>query len=193
MTGAQKAVAGSLAGLVGTVLLGAKWRGEPPPPPPNVAIDVYEAVLQRWFDQGDSNALVNEHLASAPVPSDKEIADCLEGVSFRGGGSPVLDSLRGAMFKRKGVQIVDGEKWRPDDASLKAGVARGDFQDADLGRAFAHALISFSHIRFDQDGRLALLTFSHVCSDLCGAGFTLLMQKSETGWTALKQCREWVA
>jgi hypothetical protein len=59
--------------------------------------------------------------------------------------------------------------------------------------AFAHALISFSHIRFDRDGRLALLTFSHVCGDLCGAGSTLLLKKSDDGWQVLKQCREWLS
>src|SRR5262249_24429061 len=82
---------------------------------------------------------------------------CMEGGDFRRGSQPALDSLRGAPFKRKGIHLVDGSKWRADDEQLEDHVACGEFQDADLERAFAHALISFSRVQFSSNGRLALM------------------------------------
>jgi hypothetical protein len=155
-------------------------------------MEVYEAALQSWLDQSDANVLIDERLAPAPTPSDTEISDCVEGVAF-GRGAPALDSLRGAAFKSKNVQLVDGATWQADDQELETAVARGEFHEADLTRAFAHGLIRFSRIQFDRDGQLALLTFSHVCGDLCGSGSTLLMKKRGTVWKVAKRCRGWAA
>jgi len=194
----------SLAALVSAVLLwgGSHAIASPPayadraPGPaetPSVEIEVYEAVLRSWFGRSHSGVLVDERLGSAPQPSDEEVSDCLKGVDFRSGASPALESLRDAKFKRKGVRLVDGAKWHADDEQLNTAVTHGEFHDADLERAFEHALSRFSQIQFDKDGRLALLTFSYVCGDLCGSGSTLLMKKSANRWTVMKRCRQWVS
>lgn len=184
-------LASSIAGLVGAVVL---WGGSfPRPATPGIEIEVYEAALRAWFDGLDSSVLVDERLHSAPGLADKEISDCLEGVDFRPGAIATLDSFRGATFKRKGVRVVDGATWKADDEQLNNSVAQGEFHEADLHRAFVHALYSFSQIRFDKDERLALLTFSHVCGELCGSGSTILMKKDANGWKVMKACRQWIS
>jgi hypothetical protein len=190
------ALACSVAGLVAAVAGWVVLRDtgiSPEPARPDVEIEIYEALLQSWLGQSDANVLVDERLAPAPTPSDTEISDCLDDVTFRRGARPALDSLRGAAFKRKSIQIVDGATWHADDQELEAAVARGEFDQRDLTRAFAHGLIRFSHIQFDRDGQLALLTFSHECGGLCGSGSTLLMAKRGTVWKVSRRCRKWVA
>jgi hypothetical protein len=176
------------------VTAAAVWGGSfPRSATPGIEIEVYEAALQARFGRLDSNVLIDERLDSAPGVSDKEISECLEGVDFRLGSLPTLKSLRGATFKRKGVRVVDGATWKADDEQLNNSVAQGEFHDADLQRAFAHALSSFSQIRFDKDERLALFTFSRVCGELCGSGSTILMKKDTEGWKVTKTCRQWMS
>ena len=187
MTRSHIILASSVAGLVGAVVI---WGGLfPRSATPGIEIEVYEAALGRF----GSSALVNERLNPAPEVSDKEISECLEGVDFRLGVLPTLKSLRGATFKRQGVRVVDGATWKADDEQLNSSVAQGKFHEADLQRAFAHALSSFSQIRFDKHERLALFTFSSVCGELCGSGATILMKKDADGWKVSKACRRWVS
>jgi hypothetical protein len=191
---AQKALSYAVVGLATAALWWAAWRAVlPKPPGRDVEIQVYEAVLQSWYGSQELNVLVDDRLAPPPVPSDEEISECLEGLDFRQGPRPVLDSLRGAAFNSRAVQIVDGAAWHPEDQQLNANVAQGKFEDADLERAFSHALISFSHIQFDRDGQLALLRFSHQCGELCGTGSTLLVRKSGNIWEVAKGCRTWLS
>ena len=156
-------------------------------------IEVYEAVLQRWLGGSPKNVLVDERLDAAPTVSDKELSDCLRGVKFRSSSASVMDSLRSATFRLRGIRIIDGAKWHAADQQLQAGLGRGEVREADLERAFDHGLTSFSRIQFDQDKRLALVTFSFVCAELCGSGSTLLMQKAQHGWKVIRQCRGWVS
>lgn len=160
-----------------------------------IDIEVYEVVLQSWFGSSRSKIQVDEHLEVAPSLSNREVLECLQGVAFQARSGTQADdhSLRGATFKRAGIRVVDGTKWKAEDQQLESTVAKGQFRDADLRRAFAHALTSFSHIQFDQEGILALLTFSNVCGDLCGGGSTLLMKKSVDRWKVLKRCRGYVS
>jgi hypothetical protein len=195
MTRTQKTLARSVGGLVGAILLCCGTRAGPPadgdkslePATSGVEIDVYEAVLHSWFGGLDSNVEVDEHLDSAPALSDKGVPNCLDGIDFRPDPLPALDSLRGATFRRKGVRVV--ATWYAKHQRPRAAAVRDEFHDTGPQQAFA--LSTFSHIQFDQDRRLALLTFSYVCGNLCGSGSTLLMKKSANGWKVLKRCLEW--
>lgn len=144
--------------------------------PGEVHVAIYEAVLQSWLGTDYSPALIAEQLSSAPKATDRDLSDCLKGLNFPppASGSPVLSSLRGMRFARKGVRLIDRA-------------------DSDLDRAMAHSLISFSRIQFDRSGDWALLSFSSVCGALCGSGSTLLMHKSHNTWKVFRRCDQWIS
>lgn len=172
----------------------------PQPPRANsgdVPVEIYEAVLQSWLGTDYSPALVAEQLRSAPNTNDPEFSDCVKGLKFKEPArvTPVLKSLRGVHFARKGVRLIDPEKWHPADGPLVAHVNQGQTKslDSDLSRAMAHSLISFSRIQFDRTGDWALLSFSSVCGPLCGTGSTLLMHRTNNTWKVFRRCREWIS
>jgi len=197
--GTRRILGCTVAGLIGFGLSWAAWQSRQPEyvATPDVARDVYEAALADWLRDSElnvsANLLIAEQLTSAPEPSDSDVQGCLERTQFRPGSPTPLSSLRDVTFNRKNIRLIDEATWRADDQQLNDAVARGQFQDADLQRAFEHALIRFSQIQFDREGRSALLTFSPRCGDLCGNGFTLLMKKEPNGWTVSKGCRHWIS
>jgi hypothetical protein len=165
--------------------------------PGEVHVAVYEAVLQSWLGTDYSPALIAEQLSSAPKANDRDLSDCLKGLDFQppASGGPVLSSLRGMRFARKGVRLIDRADWHAADGPLVTHVNQGQTKslDSDLDRAMAHSLISFSRIQFDRSGDWALLSFSSVCGALCGSGSTLLMHKSHNTWKVFRRCDQWIS
>jgi hypothetical protein len=162
-----------------------------------VHVAVYEAVLKSWLGTDHSPALIAEQLSSAPKATDPDLSDCVKGLDFQPppSGGPVLSSLRGMRFARKGVHVIDRANWHPADGPLVTHVNQGQTKslDSDLDRAMAHSLISFSRIQFDRTGDWALVSFSSVCGALCGTGSALLMHNTHNTWTVFKRCDQWIS
>jgi hypothetical protein len=156
---------------------------------------VFEAVLDSWLGPKPANQMINQRLNPAPSLSDPENTECAKGLSFSQSkvvGQPDA-SLVGVKFKREGLRLVDGDQWSADDQALQESVGKGKFKPSELDRAFAHSLSTFSRAVFSEDGRNALVEFSHVCGSLCGSGSTLLMHKLNGRWKIAKRCGGWIS
>jgi len=154
---------------------------------------VYETVLASWLGKEKGRHLVNEELSAAPSKSDPEFDECAKGLNFAPARQGVQGkkSLAGVQFKRNGIELIDGSKWKPADPGQA--IAGGESVDAAVRAGFSHALISFSQIAFSRDGKDALVKFGMVCGGLCGSGSTIHLRKSASGWAILGRCGGWIS
>lgn len=161
-------------------------------PAPSVSPEerqVYEAVLKSWLGAEGGKQLINERLGPPPAMTDLD-ASCLAGARFGKTPAGPRKTLAGVTFERAGLQLIDGDRWKPRDPEDR--LSSGNV-DALVKEAFAHSLITLSQIAFSQDGRDALVDFGMVCGRLCGNGSTLRMHKSAGGWTVLRRCGGWIS
>ena len=160
-------------------------------------LGVFEAVLNAWLGAKPGKQLINQRLGPAPSPSDPENADCVKGVRFgpEAGAGRLEGSLIGVQFSRKGLELVDGQKWSPNDRALQEAVRRGPKSGLNqaLDQAFSHSLITFSRVAFSHDRKDALVSFGQVCGSLCGTGSTLRLHKTGEHWKISERCGNWIS
>jgi hypothetical protein len=156
-------------------------------------IAIYETVLGSWLGKQNDPQLVSEQLSAAPSKEDPEFSDCAKGLNLSEAaqGNRPQKSLAGVQFKRAGVQLVDGSKWKPADPG--EAIANGTSVDTAVREGFSHSLISFSQIAFTRDGKDALVKLGMVCGGLCGSGSTIHLRKSAVGWEILGRCGGWIS
>jgi hypothetical protein len=153
----------------------------------------YEAVLSSWLGKDHSRQLVNEQLSAAPLKEDPDLRECTKGFDFAAPSQRAVagESLAGAQFKRKGIELVDGSKWKPADP--EQGIANGKSVEAAVEEGFSKSMISFSQIAFSSNGDDALVKFGMECGGLCGSGSTMHLHKSASGWAVMSRCEEWIS
>lgn len=150
---------------------------------------IYEVVLDSWLGKQRGRQFVNQELSAPPLKSDPQFADCTKGLDFSVAAPVQRKSLAGVQFKRKGIELIDGSKWKPADP--EQGIASGESIDAAVKEGFSKSLISFSEIAFSRDGNDALVNFAMVCGGLCGSGSTIHLHKAAMGWAIAGRCGEW--
>lgn len=153
-------------------------------------MDIYETVLASWLGKEKGRQLVDEELSAPPSKDDPEFSECTKGLNF---STQVIQqkSLAGIQFKREGIELIDGSKWKPADPGQA--IASGKSVDAAVKEGFAHSLISFSQVAFSSDGRDALVKIGMSCGSLCGSGSTIRLRKSGAEWTIISRCGNWVS
>lgn len=181
-----------LSGL-GWTMLNSAQSSAPALPTGRDQMDIYETALEAWLKGEQGRLLVNTELGAAPSTSDSEVRECAKGLRMRSDAlrAPDLKSLVGAQFRRKGTELVDGEKWSPLDPALA--IAQGKSVEASVAEGLSHSLISFSQVAFSQDGKDALVEVSIVCGSLCGSGDTLHLRKTADHWAIVKRCISWIS
>jgi hypothetical protein len=154
---------------------------------------VYEAVLSAWLSKRRGRQLVNEQLSAAPLKDDPDLKECTKDLDFSAPPQRVEPekSLAGVRFKRNGIELIDGSKWKPADP--ERGVANGKSVEAAVEEGFSKSMISFSQIAFNSDGNDALVKFSMECGGLCGSGSTMHLHKFANGWVVVRRCEQWIS
>jgi hypothetical protein len=152
-------------------------------------VAIYEVVLAAWLGKERGRQFVNQELSAPPSKSDPELAECTKGFDFSVAAPDQRKSLAGVQFKRKGIELIDGSKWKPADP--EQGIASGESIESAVKEGFSKSLVSFSQIAFSRDGDDALVSFGMVCGGLCGSGSTIHLHKAATGWAIVGHCREW--
>lgn len=156
-------------------------------------VAIYKAVLLSWLGPQHGTQLVNERLGPPPRASAAENADCVKGVQFA--LAPVEPSqektLSDAFFQADGVELIDGETWRPTDPATSIG--QGHSVESSVNEAISRSLITFSQITFSATHRDALVRFGMFCGALCGNGSTIRMHKSNGKWTIAGRCAGYIA
>lgn len=149
--------------------------------------EIYDAVISNWLGRGTQRQYVNFRLSASPTTTDPEYAECTHNLDFASNaGSENRKSLSGARFQRKGVELVDGEQWKPVDPGQS--ISEGKSVKAAVKEGFSHSLMSFSQIAFSLDRRDALVKFGMACGALCGSGSTMHLRKSGEHWKVLGSC-----
>jgi hypothetical protein len=161
----------------------------------NDAQVIYESFLDEWTGKDHSPINVSK-TADQPSPEDiKNFTDCAK----EPGGKPVhwvvstpIKDLGEVIRNLSYVHIVDPTTWHPDDPHDR--IANGESVESAVDAGFAHGLLTFSAISFDESRTTAAFTYSFVCGRLCGNGGVVLFKKSSHGWTKSKRsCGGWVS
>jgi len=156
---------------------------------------IYERFLDSWM--GKKKTPLNVALeAEAPSKTDlKEFSECAsQDVASDPQWLPAAPKydLSDSIGALPYVRLIDAKKWQPDDPGEL--IARGKSIDSAVQSGFAHGLLTFSTIVFDESHTVAAFTYSFVCGALCGSGGAVIFRKSATGWIQVKRrCGGWVS
>jgi hypothetical protein len=173
-------------------------------PAPNLSSDeiaIYRAVLT----QQSSIKKTSLNVARWTVPLDLASHsgghlndECLKGIQLQNLAELAHSShqLTADVLPASGAQLVDPKRHRKIVGSNDPGktMRQGKSADQAVADAFATALFSMSEIAFDKDHMHAVMVFSFWCGSLCGHGSTLVFQKVNGQWNALKlTCGGWIS
>ena len=153
---------------------------------------IFELFLDQWLGKAGH---VNLSYVTE-FPDDDALhgyAECLKGEKLAIPSKPQIEELRGtALEKRKDVGLVEPTTWRVHDPgeSISKGVAVSKAVDEGM----KGGLLSLSTLIFDEQHKVAVLSYSFVCGSLCGSGGTVIFDKKPSGWKARKErCGGWVS
>lgn len=161
----------------------------------NDVSEIYGKFLDRWTGKEKSPINVS---TSAELPSSEDLeqfSDCAR----EGGSNDVhwlptkpMDDLNNTVGNLPYVRLVDRQEWQPQDPGDL--ISQGKSIESAVDRGFAHGLLTFSAITFDESGKTAAFTYSFVCGGLCGNGAAVIFTQTQSGWVQNKrQCRGWMS
>ncbi|QSX79721.1 hypothetical protein [Agrilutibacter solisilvae] len=155
--------------------------------------EIYAQFLGDWTGK-DKDPLSVSLSADAPSADEmKEIAECVDnGASTHWVRPEPIADLSGLVGKLPYVRMVDPSQWSPQDPGEL--IARGQSIESAVESGYAHGLMTFSAITFDQSGQKAAFAYSFDCGRLCGHGGTVIFVRTQGGWVeSAKQCGAWIS
>lgn len=161
-------------------------------------LSVYKPILVR--ELRDSIAKLNlveeTQVFSKPDATDEQA--CLNSLDLEQYDSSVVHTIRPedlAQLKLKGLRLVEQsaqEKEVEKNDPSKA-IRSGSSVDSAVKNGFAHGYFWLSEIRFDKSHTHAAVSYGFRCGGLCGHGGTVLLEKTDTGWSIKKMCSIWMS
>jgi len=168
----------------------------------NEQIAVYRAVLKDYL-KGSDGVL---NLANITAPIDWSDQTCFEGIAAGviEESKSVIHRILPSFVANTKIVLVDPDtqqkiidKNDPQNLMKKAIEGHQKVTDEQLNNAiegaFGSALFELSEIAFDKEHRRAVVSYSFVCSELCGNGNTLVLRKVGQSWKVARRCGGWVS
>lgn len=165
-------------------------------------IAIYRAVLKQYL--GPDQTPLNLANRTEPIQVPDAPAECLKGITLEKPPSPPVIHALDSSLAEPPVVLVDPNQQRkkvhendPGNLAREGVNGRSPTQkevEEAVNKAFSTGLFTLSEILFDKDHRHAMVTYSFVCGRLCGNGTTLVLTKTDQGWTVNKEtCGGWIS
>ena len=139
--------------------------------------EIFRVVLQRWLDNNDrGNSIYVAKSSHTPPESElQNFVNCVNhgnsttaNLTFEP-AAKIVDSISNPR-----LHFINPRLWqRPDPKQINAIIEEGR----------PAGIISLSSVAYNQNKTIAVLNFSMYCGSLCGYGETLVLDKTNTGWT----------
>jgi hypothetical protein len=158
---------------------------------------IYRSVLSQWMREGWSSV----NLAVQTVPLDDTgpsgDSECAKGLDLE----PALAEVHRfrmpdlAKLGSGNIALVDPDRQRDEvrENDPERTVGKGKSIEDAVSNGFAHGLFTLSEIRFDKEHKLAVISYGFFCGSLCGNGGTVVLEKTDTGWSRRKHCHDWIS
>jgi hypothetical protein len=161
----------------------------------NDAMQIYAGFLEGWMGK-EKRPISVAIRAEAPSADDlKQFSECAsqdKTAPLHWLPAKPTDNLSDSVGTLPYVRLVDPVKWKARDPSES--IAQGKSVESAVESGFAHGLLTFSTMVFDESHQMAAFTYSYVCGSLCGSGGAVIFKRSSGGWVQRKQeCGGWIS